>query len=216
MFTTSFFYVIVVSFFVLNSYVCMSLLFFFFFSSRRRHTRFDCDWSSDVCSSDLKLSMVNWYESGPPVNITAGGFSFNCTPLAYTPQCNPPNFVAAGGFNVNWSGNNYRPSTTPAFNVNKFAFPGAWTIGNAAALYNGLRFPGYYDEDLSLTKKFFFGERFSGELTMQFFNVLNRMLPGACTATDVTDPHFGQNTSPGRPCQGNAPRRGQAEFKIIF
>src|SRR5260370_14799233 len=26
----------------------------FFFSSRRRHTRFKCDWSSDVCSSDLK------------------------------------------------------------------------------------------------------------------------------------------------------------------
>src|SRR5207237_4734578 len=23
------------------------------FSSRRRHTRFKCDWSSDVCSSDL-------------------------------------------------------------------------------------------------------------------------------------------------------------------
>src|SRR5688572_33420599 len=28
----------------------------FFFSSRRRHTRFDCDWSSDVCSSDLPKS----------------------------------------------------------------------------------------------------------------------------------------------------------------
>src|SRR2546430_4236364 len=28
----------------------------FFFSSRRRHTRFDCDWSSDVCSSDLVLT----------------------------------------------------------------------------------------------------------------------------------------------------------------
>src|SRR2546430_9132078 len=28
----------------------------FFFSSRRRHTRFDCDWSSDVCSSDLICS----------------------------------------------------------------------------------------------------------------------------------------------------------------
>src|SRR2546430_4855380 len=26
---------------------------FFFFSSRRRHRRFDCDWSSAVCSSDL-------------------------------------------------------------------------------------------------------------------------------------------------------------------
>src|SRR5690606_40962329 len=27
----------------------------FFFSSRRRHTRFSRDWSSDVCSSDLKF-----------------------------------------------------------------------------------------------------------------------------------------------------------------
>src|SRR6267142_1348806 len=31
----------------------MSIIFFFFFSSRRRHTRLTCDWSSDVCSSDL-------------------------------------------------------------------------------------------------------------------------------------------------------------------
>src|SRR5438477_2715783 len=28
----------------------------FFFSSRRRHTRLTCDWSSDVCSSDLTTS----------------------------------------------------------------------------------------------------------------------------------------------------------------
>src|SRR6267143_3251 len=26
---------------------------FFFFSSRRRHPSWNCDWSSDVCSSDL-------------------------------------------------------------------------------------------------------------------------------------------------------------------
>src|SRR5215204_5919565 len=32
------------------------LFFFFFFSSRRRHTRSLCDWSSDVCSSDLPLA----------------------------------------------------------------------------------------------------------------------------------------------------------------
>src|SRR5438477_9786027 len=31
-------------------------MFFFFFSSRRRHTRLTCDWSSDVCSSDLGVS----------------------------------------------------------------------------------------------------------------------------------------------------------------
>src|SRR5688572_51950 len=30
----------------------------FFFSSSRRHTSFDCDWSSDVCSSDLILLLL--------------------------------------------------------------------------------------------------------------------------------------------------------------
>src|SRR2546430_6320257 len=30
---------------------------FVLFSSRSRHTRFDCDWSSDVCSSDLERTL---------------------------------------------------------------------------------------------------------------------------------------------------------------
>src|SRR5690606_40519896 len=33
----------------------LDFLFFFFFSSRRRHTSFSRDWSSDVCSSDLRV-----------------------------------------------------------------------------------------------------------------------------------------------------------------
>src|SRR2546430_6060986 len=36
-----------------GEYVDLAFQMFFFFSSRRRHTIFDCDWSSDVCSSDL-------------------------------------------------------------------------------------------------------------------------------------------------------------------
>src|SRR2546430_12560901 len=36
---------------------CARSVLFFFFASRRRHTRFDCDWSSDVCSSDLYRGM---------------------------------------------------------------------------------------------------------------------------------------------------------------
>src|SRR6266480_5876120 len=34
------------------------LLLVFFFSSSRRHTSLTCDWSSDVCSSDLGLERV--------------------------------------------------------------------------------------------------------------------------------------------------------------
>src|SRR5690348_17832966 len=36
--------------------VYFAFLFFFFFSSRRRHTRWTGDWSSDVCSSDLRTT----------------------------------------------------------------------------------------------------------------------------------------------------------------
>src|SRR5256885_6546285 len=36
---------------------------FFFFSSRRRHTRLQGDWSSDVCSSDLRKTL--FYRRSP-------------------------------------------------------------------------------------------------------------------------------------------------------
>src|SRR5476649_3033496 len=39
---------------------------FFFFSSRRRHTRSLCDWSSDVCSSDLWLGHTSRLAERPP------------------------------------------------------------------------------------------------------------------------------------------------------
>src|SRR6478735_10781030 len=40
-------------------------LIFFFFSSRRRHTRLQGDWSSDVCSSDLRISAECNFETVP-------------------------------------------------------------------------------------------------------------------------------------------------------
>src|SRR5262245_65616247 len=36
------------------------MIFFFFFSSRRRHTRCLSDWSSDVCSSDLRNDLAQF------------------------------------------------------------------------------------------------------------------------------------------------------------
>src|SRR5688572_31734323 len=51
----------------------MLFIFFFFFSSRRRHTRFDCDWSSDVCSSDLSRAAARQCGSEPqPLTRNAG------------------------------------------------------------------------------------------------------------------------------------------------
>src|SRR5690606_40008065 len=69
----------------------------FFFSSRRRHTRFSRDWSSDVCSSDLRSgrgskdgasrqcaagapagSDVSSAAAGCPVHPTSAGPAFYC------------------------------------------------------------------------------------------------------------------------------------------
>src|SRR5260221_6549634 len=38
-----------------DKFTVLCILIDFFFSSRRRHTRSLCDWSSDVCSSDLYM-----------------------------------------------------------------------------------------------------------------------------------------------------------------
>src|SRR6266478_7131433 len=47
----------------------------FFFSSRRRHTRFDCDWSSDVCSCELTGQATGpvplWWDAGRWVPVSA-------------------------------------------------------------------------------------------------------------------------------------------------
>src|SRR6267142_4284892 len=47
------------------------LKFFFFFSSRRRHTRLTCDWSSDVCSSDLGLELPRHLSHFTPETLGA-------------------------------------------------------------------------------------------------------------------------------------------------
>src|SRR3989338_2865730 len=67
-------------------YYYSSLLAVFFFSSRRRHTRWNCDWSSDVCSSDLVGTRQDDAEVNQPSgqqvrdmrvnNDSSGSFSF--------------------------------------------------------------------------------------------------------------------------------------------
>src|SRR5947199_3037667 len=45
----------------------------FFFSSRRRHTSCLSDWSSDVCSSDLRTVTTNIVNPSGSANLTVGG-----------------------------------------------------------------------------------------------------------------------------------------------
>src|SRR5256886_9300729 len=56
----------------MSGYVRSKKMCFFFFSSRRRHTRFDCDWSSDVCSSDLLFDMSYFVLLSLGLNVVVG------------------------------------------------------------------------------------------------------------------------------------------------
>src|SRR5438270_10497679 len=64
-----------------------------FFSSRRRHTNFDCDWSSDVCSSDLTGAAGNSLPPGPdaaahsptPAPFATGALRTASSPVALDP-----------------------------------------------------------------------------------------------------------------------------------
>src|SRR5690242_3956449 len=60
-------WVVFVLFFLFIGFV---IVFFFFFSSRRRHTRLTCDWSSDVCSSDLARDLLDHVQEEDIVSFT--------------------------------------------------------------------------------------------------------------------------------------------------
>src|SRR5260221_3636951 len=73
---------------VVLSYIGWLVLFssLFFFSSRRRHTRSLCDWSSDVCSSDLNLVMPDVSGSTPVAKQIVVTATDNSNNTAAVPQ----------------------------------------------------------------------------------------------------------------------------------
>src|SRR5436190_1712714 len=105
---------------LLSFYFCFLITspfsFFFFFSSRRRHTRSLCDWSSDVCSSDLDGSGVATAASwtlgtavrtdtaratasglaGSPVIFTATATAGAAATMAASSRTSQPGTAAAG------------------------------------------------------------------------------------------------------------------------
>ncbi len=176
-----------------------------------------------------KVSWVQWYESGPPVEITACGDQFDCDPLLGNVfVADRPNIVSHN-FGVNW--NNYNKSlatgkSIPVLNTAAFAAPGQWTIGNGPPYNSAIRDPWYLDEDVGFTKRLFFNERFNLDLTGQFYNLFNRNLlstgPGGgvnCFTGNFLSSNFGfadSAPSPTASCQGNTPRRGQFQLQFNF
>ena len=172
-----------------------------------------------------QMSGVFTYASGTPFNVSSG---FDGDPLLN--GFNRANLVPGVPISVNW--NNYYKSSpsffVPVFTQSAFASSG-FAPGNEPRNVTQLRNPFSGSENVGLTKRFFFGERVSADLRMEFFNVLNRMqvCGSGSTNTNVDSNPLTGGRNAGLPsrlgvvargnvCQGNSPRRGEAYFRIRF
>lgn len=89
-----------------------------------------------------------------------------------------------------------------------------YTLADTPRNFGALKDPAYYDEALNARKKFFFGERFTGILQVDYFNAFNRTIFNG-PDTNVDDSTFGQVTSTGN--TASVPnRQGQVTFRLEF
>ncbi len=172
-----------------------------------------------------QLSGVFTYASGTPFQVRT---QHDGDPLLN--GFNIANYNPNVPLNVNWN-NYYKSSPTlfvPVFNQAAFSSPG-FAPGNSPRNVSGLRNPFSGNESIALAKHFFFGERVSAELRMEFFNVLNRMqvCNSGSVNTNVDSAPLTGGVNAGLPsrlgvvarghrCQGNSPRRGEAYFRVRF
>jgi hypothetical protein len=111
-----------------------------------------------------------------------------------------------------------KSSVAQIFNPAGFSVTSSqYVLGNAIRNYSELRGPGLYDENANVRKRFYFGERFTGILQVDYFNLFNRtqFYPPDANASDGT---FGQVIQQGDQNGGTKPvnRQGEVSFRIEF
>src|SRR2546430_13029792 len=104
----------------------MLISIFFFFSSRRRHTRFDCDWSSDVCSSDLNLALA--YDSA---SILTENDNPEADAGVIVPLSGYRQVMAAALFYLDSAIAIASAAAPPGPSGDSFPLPSTWINGNA-------------------------------------------------------------------------------------
>lgn len=158
-----------------------------------------------------EFTTIAQYSSGSPFWGNVPSVGANGSPLN---TGNRANYDPSASVSVNW--NNYYKGTSIFSNTNAFSDPGLWVPGNSTRTINAARGPFNQNENMGLVKRFYFGERVSAQLRMEYFNIFNRVaICGADNNVSDIGSGFGL-VSPGFPCQNNTPRHGQAFLKIQF
>ncbi|MEW5979624.1 MAG: TonB-dependent receptor [Acidobacteriota bacterium] len=150
---------------------------------------------------------IHRYQSGVPISIFGG------PSLPIFGGGNRPNWVSGRGRSaVKMS--NFDPAKDVYLDINNFSQPSPFTFGTAPPYMPSLRPPFYFDESLSVFKRFPLGSESTYlEFRAEAFNVFNRVAfagPGA--NANLNNPaSFGRITS-----VANTPRIIQFALKVIF
>ncbi len=132
-------------------------------------------------SYELPVGMgKRWLSSGWAGKLV-GGWQFNGALSVYS---GTPMTFSYSATSLNTPGNSQRANITGPisvlgnigpgqkwFDTAPFSIPAAATFGNAGR--NTMSGPGYWNLDLSLSKKFYFTERFKAEMRAEAFNLTN-------------------------------------------
>lgn len=160
---------------------------------------------------------VGWildYEAG-----TANGVGENGTPFPNgfnRPDRNNSVGLSTASYNVARDAFTGKTSVGQIWPTNGFTLtPSQYVLGNAQRNYGGLRSPALYNENANVRKKFFMGERFTGILQVDYFNLFNRTQFNG-PDTNFSNSTFGQITNKGDAGNKTANRQGQVQFRIEF
>jgi hypothetical protein len=160
--------------------------------------------AADAIIGGWSITGIQRYQSGNPLQIRLN----NTLPLFNNNLY--PNIVTGQSLRASWSGR-FDPHTDVYLNANAFSVPAPFTFGDASKTLPVRGFS-YFNEDISLQKRFRIKESVSFEIGADAFNIFNRTTFGAPdTSSPTTNPDFGVIGS-----QANAPRSVQFRARLTF
>ena len=159
----------------------------------------------DKFIGNWQLSAIQTYQAGRPLSITTannlGGLLFNYTKF--------PNKVGNG-----MSGQSSDPNNVSYLNQSGWADPGTLAFGNAPRNDENVRGFGYRNEDLSIYKDTYFGEKRYFRFQADAGNIANRVF--FCPVDTFWLPNNGNSNFGKTHSQCNIPRRIQVALQVFF
>ena len=152
-----------------------------------------------------QVNAIQRYVSGTPIGVGGGGI------IPLSNGGNRPDRVLGVAPRTNVSRGSFDPARDRYLDINAFAQPAAFTLGNAPPVLGDVRNFALFNEDFSVLKDFTIHEAHRIQFRAEFFNIFNRVVFGGPSANINAPATFGRIGG-----QGNSPRNIQLALKYVF